>query len=79
MPGSRTCRRGYRQKRLELGEAPSQDSTNEARQIIATLMGSIGIELMDGACFSPDDDISGLLLVYAAGNVFQENGCGDRI
>ena len=69
MPGSRKCRRGYRQKRLELKEAPSQDSTGEARQIIATLMGPIGIELMEGAYFATDDDISDLLLVYAAGNV----------
>ncbi|HEX7937026.1 MAG TPA: recombinase family protein [Paraburkholderia sp.] len=60
--------RRVREKTRELREALSGDATTEARQIIATLMGPIGIELRDGAYFASYDDIAERLLVAAAGN-----------
>jgi site-specific DNA recombinase len=52
-----------RDKVMELREALSGDATAEARQIIATLIGPIGIELRDGAYFAAFDDVSERLLL----------------
>jgi hypothetical protein len=47
----------------ELREALSGDATAEARQIIAKLIGPIGIELQDGANFAAFDNVSERLLL----------------
>ncbi|WP_144112679.1 recombinase family protein [Paraburkholderia sp. BCC1886] len=61
-----------RQKTLELKEALTGDATNEAKRIIATLMGPIGIEQKEDAYFASYNDISKRLLVCAAENVSYE-------
>ncbi|WP_311735648.1 recombinase family protein [Paraburkholderia sp. HC6.4b] len=52
----------------ELREALSGESVDEARQIIATLMGPIEIQKRDGGYFASYEDVSEQLLVCAAGN-----------
>jgi site-specific DNA recombinase len=61
--------RRVREKTSELREALSGEATAEARQIIAKLMGPIGIEAKEGAYFATYDVVSERLLASAAGNV----------
>ncbi|NLP65378.1 recombinase family protein [Paraburkholderia sacchari] len=61
--------RRVRERTNELREALSGDATAEARQIIAKLMGPIGIELRDGAYFAAFDDVSERMLLSATGEM----------